>query len=205
MAVILRLLLSLVLFKCCYAARCAKAARNCGVDRECCQGTLVCEDGKCVSPTTDGGGGDGDSADCPTTLRVDCVSWSVSGGQCQALHWIARVVNQLGDPVNGATVKYDTMTPDGNVVGPNTKATSAGLFSSYVSDLLKYCQNLNDGSIDSEGTIDAVCFQKAREGVYQARILNVTYEQFGCPVVFNETSVTFNYTYPGRGCQNRVS
>jgi hypothetical protein len=39
-------------------------------------------------------------ARCPTALILDCVLWSVAGGKCQALHWIARVMNEAGDPVN---------------------------------------------------------------------------------------------------------
>mmetsp|Transcript_30255 Transcript_30255/g.54740 ORF Transcript_30255/g.54740 Transcript_30255/m.54740 type:complete len:92 (+) Transcript_30255:392-667(+) len=38
----------------------------------------------------------------------------------RALHWITRVIDEAGDPVNEAVVKQKTTTctPDGSVVGP---------------------------------------------------------------------------------------
>jgi hypothetical protein len=112
-----------------YADGCAgegQAGLDCGASRgidplKCCEG-LECQDGKCVFNR-------GGSTGCPTAL-VDCVSWSVSCGKCQALHWIARVINEAGDPVNEAVVRQKTTTQNGSVVGPSTKTTSPGLFSS---------------------------------------------------------------------------
>jgi hypothetical protein len=128
--VVLCLVLSLFFsLKSRYAAGCAgegQAGLDCGASRgidplKCCEG-LECQDGKCVFNR-------GGSTGCPTAL-VDCVSWSVSCGKCQALHWIARVINEAGDPVNEAVVRQKTTTQNGSVVGPSTKTTSPGLFSS---------------------------------------------------------------------------
>lgn len=202
MAVTMRLLLSLLLLKAsCAPPSCAgddQEARECGAPRgfprKCCAG-LKCLDGvKCGTPS-DGGG---DETNCPSKLLSDCISWTISGGRCQALHYIIRIVDEHGVPVNGAQVKYMTATPTGRILGPNTKVTSAGLFSSYVDDMPKYCD-----SDEADGTIDAVCFQKASVGFYNAQVLDVTFP--GCESTYFDplnSPVTYSeFEYRGRGCQ----
>jgi len=191
----------LLLIKASFVQSCAlegEVARACGgstgkTPKNCCAG-LECQSGVCVTPGNGGDGGDG----CPSLLKVDCIAWTTSGGRCQALHFIARVINEDNEPVNGAEVTYITSTPNGDV-GPNTKETSAGLFSSYASSLESQCDPLDDSDMNTQGTIDAVCFQKALEGWYEAIVTSV--ELPGCPnAQFDDESDLLNsaYEYLGR-------
>ena len=133
---------------------------------------------------------------CPTELITDCISWTVNGGTCQALHGIVRVRDETGSPVLGADVAFDWTGPTKVSGGPKNKkvTTTATLSSSYTSGLDAQCADDPD---PYGGTTAAICWQKTKEDVYSITVTDITLD--GCPsAAFNalgqENYSTFSFS-----------
>lgn len=171
------------------AQQCASAgsqAKACGAKGKkstaCCPG-LVCDGKFCavVDPDTGGGGGE-----CPQVLKVKCVVWAATGGNGQAIHAMAAIVDENNNPLNDISVTMDTTDPNGNT--EKFVSTTFKAWVNYRDELDAQC----GGDRVRNGVTSDKCYQQTMSGTYTASVTNI--EMDGCSEVALDLGGQAQYT-----------
>jgi hypothetical protein len=138
----------------------------------------------------------GFQAACPTQLITDCIAWTIAGGQCQSLHFVIRIRDQLGNPVNGASVSaIPSVKTSGKQQNVRVTASTTG----YTAAINGQCPA---DPFPYSGTTPAWCWQQASAQLYTANVIGITLP--GCPAASFNAADPNNHSefvyVPGSPC-----